>query len=55
MNYIINRIKEPSTWTALGAIAVLFGVPAGTVDAVHMIAGGVAALLGVLLPEKASA
>jgi hypothetical protein len=55
MNYVLNRIKEPSTWTALGAIAVLFGIPTGTVDAVHMIAGGVAALLGVLLPEKAAA
>ena len=55
MNYVLNRIKEPSTWTAIGAIAVLFGIPAGTIDAVHMIAGGVAALVGILLPEAKTA
>lgn len=51
MNYVINRLKEPSTWTALGVIGALMGLPVGTVDAVHAIAGGVLALLGVLLPE----
>ncbi len=51
MNYLIARIKEPSTWTALGAIGLLFGFPPGTIDAVHMLLGGVAALVGMLLPE----
>jgi hypothetical protein len=55
MNYVIARIKEPSTWTALGAIGLLLGLPPGTMDAMHMIVGGVAALVGVLLPEGKSA
>lgn len=55
MNYLLARIKEPSTWTALGALGLLLGIPTGTIDAVHMIAGGVAALLGVLLPENGKA
>ncbi len=50
--FIINRIKEPSTWVAISAIAALFGAPGGSVDAVHQIVAGAAALLGVLLPEK---
>ena len=50
--FIINRIKEPSTWVAISAIAALFGAPVGSVDAVHQIVAGMAALLGVLLPEQ---
>lgn len=50
--FIINRIKEPSTWVAISAIAALFGAPVGSVDAVHQIVAGVAALAGVLLPEN---
>lgn len=50
--FIINRIKEPSTWVAVSAIAALFGAPVGSVDAVHQIVAGMAALLGVLLPEN---
>jgi len=55
MNYVIARIKEPSTWTALGAIGLLLGLPPGTIDAVHMLLGGVAALAGILIPEGKSA
>lgn len=51
MNYVLNRIKEPSTWAALSAIAALFGVPLGSVDAIHAIVGGVAALVAIALPE----
>lgn len=54
MNYILQRIKEPSTWTALGAIGLLLGLPAGTIDAVHMFVGGAAALAGIFMPEGKS-
>lgn len=54
MNYIINRLKEPSTWVALGVIGTIAGLPPGTVDAVHAIAGGLLTLLGVFLPEGAN-
>ena len=55
MNYIFSRAKEPSTWTAVGAIGFMFGLPPGTVDAVHLIFGGLAALAGIFLPETVKA
>lgn len=51
MKYILARAKEPSTWTAIAAVGLFFGLPPGTVDAVHLIFGGVAALAGIFLPE----
>lgn len=51
-SYIINRIKEPSTWSALSAIGVLIGLPTGTVDGIAQILGGVAALIGIFAPEN---
>jgi len=55
MSYVIARIKEPSTWTALGAIGLLLGLPPGTIDAVHMLLGGMATLAGIFIPEGKSA
>ncbi len=52
-SYILARIKEPSTWTALGAIGFMFGLPPGTLDSVHAILVGVASLVGIFLPESA--
>lgn len=51
---IIKRLREPSTWAGLAALGVLFGMPAGTVEAVGQVVGGAAALAAVLLPEKAT-
>lgn len=49
---ILQRIKEPSTWAGIAALGVLFGLPAGTVEAVSQIVGGVAALAAIVIPEK---
>lgn len=50
---IINRLREPSSWSAL---AVLVGVVAPAympaVDGVAQIAAGLAAVAGVLMREK---
>lgn len=51
MNFLMQRIKEPSTWAALSAIAALLGAPVGSVDAIHSIVGGVAGLVAIFLPE----
>ena len=55
MNYLINRLKEPSTWR--GIILVVAGVfgyqmPAETQAAV--IAGGIAlaAVIGAVMPDS---
>lgn len=52
MKFILDRIKEPSTWTAIGVIGTLAGLPPGSVDLVHQIILGVVGLAGILLPEK---
>jgi hypothetical protein len=49
---ILQRVKEPSTWAGIAALGVLFGLPAGAVEAVSQIVGGVAALAAIVLPEK---
>jgi hypothetical protein len=38
MKKILNRFKEPSTWAGLSVLAVVFGVPAATADAVANVA-----------------
>jgi hypothetical protein len=52
MRAILNRFKQPSTWAAISALGVLFGLPPGTVDLAVQVAVGVAGLAGVALDEK---
>ncbi len=53
MKWVVDRLKEPSTWSAVAAGLMAIGV---TVDqaTVGAIAGGVAAILGIVFREKAS-
>lgn len=55
MQAILKRLKEPSTWAGVSMLAVMFGVPASTADAVVNAIGALAAVGAILLPEKASA
>jgi hypothetical protein len=50
MNFF-KRLREPSTMAGLSALALLFGTPAGTVDLLTQVLGGVAAAGAILLPE----
>lgn len=54
MNYIINRLKEPSTYAGLAALLAAFGlhVDAGVLQAGIAVATGIAGLASVLLAEK---
>ena len=52
MSYFLNRLREPSTWAGLSSIAVLFGVPANTVQLVTQAIVAVTAAAAVLVPEK---
>jgi hypothetical protein len=45
MKYLIDRLKEPSTWAGLSVLTALLGVPMEHVNAVH---GVVAAALGAV-------
>lgn len=49
MNYLRRRLKEPSTWAGLAAIAgallPIVGVPVATVAAIASALGGVAVIV----------
>ncbi len=49
--YIIKRLREPSTWAAISAMGLLFGLPHGAIDSLGMILGGVAGIVAIVLPE----
>jgi hypothetical protein len=49
--FIINRLREPSTLAGLSMLAMLFGVPPGTVEVTTQAVGAVLAAAAVLLPE----
>lgn len=48
---IARRLREPSTLAGLAALAVLTGLPPGTVDLVTQIIGGLAGLAAIAVPE----
>lgn len=52
---IFSRLREPSTWSGLGIIAAMVGVPTGTFGLVQQVVMGVASLAAVALPESAAA
>lgn len=55
MNWIITRIKEPSSWAALAAMLAGLGVslPDDLWKSIAMIGTGVAGVLGFVMAEKA--
>lgn len=54
MSFILERIREPSTWSGIAAFAMALGlgVPPGTVEAVTQVGMGLAGLVAVFLREK---
>jgi len=51
---VINRIKEPSTWSGLSILAAMFGLPPGTLDAMVSVGVSVGAIGAIFLPEKST-
>lgn len=53
---MIERLKEPSSWAALAAIATTAGLnlDPGLVQSASYVLAGIAGLLGFFLREKAS-
>lgn len=49
---IVARLREPSTWSGIAAIGLVFGLPPGTVELVGQVIGGAAGLAAILLPER---
>lgn len=52
---IVKRLKEPSTWAGVSALAMLFGAPPGAVDAIGQIVVALAGAASILLPELGTA
>lgn len=53
MKALLERLKEPSTWSGLGLIAtMIFKVPMTTVEAVTQAAVAVVGAVAVIMPES---
>jgi hypothetical protein len=48
---IVGRLKEPSTWAGVSALAILFGAPPGAVDVIGQVVVSLASAASILLPE----
>ena len=53
LDYVLSRLKEPSTFAGLSGIALAFGVSNELYGAVSAAIAGVAGLVAVILAEKA--
>jgi hypothetical protein len=56
MQYLVSRMKEPSTYAGLAALLAAFGlnIDAGILQAVVAILTGLAGLASVLIGEKSA-
>ncbi len=57
MQYILNRLKEPSSYAGLGALLALVGVnlDGQLLQAIAGVAAALAGLASIFIKEKASA
>jgi hypothetical protein len=53
--YLLNRLREPSTWAGLGIIAAAAGIQPGLMDAVGQVCMGLAAGVAILFPDREGA
>ena len=53
-SYLLERIKEPSTWRGLTLLLTAMGIPLapGVADAVIAVGLAVAGLIGSVMPDK---
>lgn len=51
MEYLISRLKEPSTWAGLSVLLAMFGVSVGQ-DELSVIGAGIGSLLAIILRER---
>lgn len=51
MQYLLNRLREPSTLAGLSVLGVMVGLPPGTIELAGQVLAGVAGLAAVLVPD----
>jgi hypothetical protein len=54
MQYLIDRIKEPSTWAGLSVVLAMLGISVGEQE-LAIIGSGIGALLAIVMREKGKA
>ena len=52
LNFILRRMREPSTLAGLSSLAIVFGVPTDTIDAAAKIVAAIVAVGAVMVPER---
>ena len=50
--YIADRLREPSTWAALGVLGTLFGIREISKLSIPEVAAALAAVVSILIPER---
>ena len=53
LNFVLSRLKEPSSYAGLSGIALAFGISAEFYSAAATAVAGVAGLVAFILAEKA--
>jgi hypothetical protein len=51
MEYIINRLKEPSTWAGVAVVFTAFGISVNA-EELALVGSGVAAILAIVMRER---
>jgi hypothetical protein len=54
MDFIIRKLREPSTWAGVAVLGTLFGVPPGTIELTGQVVGGLAGLAAIVMNERAN-
>lgn len=54
MNTFFARLREPSTWAGIAALATMAGLPVSTIGLVQQTVVGIAGLVAVFTPEKSA-
>jgi len=54
MKWVLDRLREPSTYAGLAGLALAFGINDATWAAISTAVAGVAGLIAVLLHDKAA-
>lgn len=54
MDFILNRIREPSTWAGIASVAISLGlgVPPGLIEAAGQAVAGIAGVLAIFVRER---
>lgn len=53
VKFILDRLREPSTWAGVSALGLVFGLPPGLIDALAQVVMGVGGVAAIVMKDKA--